>query len=137
MGVLRALRPWAIVFVMGLLLSFVVTALGSGLAEEKALFGVKESTAARTYMIGLLQNEPQSLIALSPKTDVVSRAMQFAQSEQATGQITPISLTYLGGRTAGPLAVHTYAIELRGGTGQRQFFPLALTLANGRVVRRQ
>lgn len=137
MGLVRGFRPWAIVFVLGLLLSFVVTALGAGLAEERAVFGVRESTSARRYMISLLQNEPQSLIALSPKTDVVNRAMQFAQSEAATGQVQPISLTYLGGRTAGALAVHMYAIEVRGGTGQRQFFPLALTLANGRVVRRE
>ncbi len=137
MGLLRALRPWAIVFLLGGLLSFVVTALSSGLAEEKALFGVRESTAARQYIISLLQSEPDSLIALSPKTDVVNRAMQFAQAESAQGQITPISLTYLGGRTAGPLAVHVYAIEIRAGTGQRQFFPLALTLVGGKVVRRE
>ena|SRR5579859_1404977 len=134
---LRALRPWAITFIVGGMLAFVVTALGSGIAEEKALFGVKESSAARTYMIGLLENEPGSLISLMPKTDVVSRAMQFAQSDAAVGQIQPISLTYLGGRQAGSLAVHMYAIEIRSGNGQRQFFPLALTLSSGRVVRRE
>ncbi len=134
---MRALAPWAIVFVLGLLLSFVVTAIGTGLAEEKAVFGVKESASSRQYMISLLQNEPDSLIALTPKTDVVSRALQFRQAQEAQGQITPISLTYLGGRTAGPLAVHIYAIEIRTGTGQRQFFPLALTLLQGKVVRRE
>lgn len=134
---LWALRPWAIVFVLGALLSFVVTAIGGGLAEEKAVFGVRESAASRTYMNSLLQNEPESLIALSPKTDVVNRAMQFAQAEGATGQITPISLTYLGGRTAGALSVHIYAIEIRAANGQRQFFPLALTLVAGKVVRRE
>lgn len=134
---LRALRPWAIVFLVGGMLSFVFTAIGGGLAEEKAVFGVHESTAARRYMISLLENEPQTLIALSPRTDVVSRAMQFAQSEAAGGQIEAISMTYLGGRTAGPLAVHMYAIEIRGGNRQRQFFPLALTLSQGHVVRRE
>src|SRR5712692_6751454 len=134
---LRGSAPWAIVFVLGLLMNFVVTAMGSGLAERKAVFGVKESASARQYMIGLLQQEPQSLIALTPKTDVVSRAMQSRQSEQAVGQIQPQSLTYLGGRTAGALAVHVYAIEIRAGTGQRQFFPLALTLLSGKVVRRE
>lgn len=136
-GALRAVRPWGIVFVLGALLAFVVTALSSGLAEEKAIFGVKESAGARQYIISLLQQEPDSLIRLSPKTDVVSRAMQFAQAEGAQGQITPISLTYLGGRTSGALAVHVYAIEIRAGTGQRQFFPLALTLRSGKVVRRE
>lgn len=137
MGLLWTLRPWAIVFLLGMLLAFVVTALSSGLAEEKAIFGVKESAAARQYIISLLESEPDSLIRLSPKTDVVSRAMQFAQAEQAGGQITPLSLTYLGGRTAGPMAVHIYAIEIRAGNGQQQFFPLALTLVGGKVVRRE
>ncbi len=134
---LRPLRPWALVFLLGTLLSFVVTAIGGGLIDEKAIFGVRESAPARTYINGLLQNEPESLIALSPKTDVVNRAMQFAQSQEAQGQITPISLTYIGGRAAGALQVHIYAIEIRAAGGQRQFFPLALTLVQGKVVRRE
>lgn len=137
MGTLRALGPWALVFVLGTLLSFVITALGVGLIEEKAVFGVRESAAARLYMNSLLTNESETLISLSPKTDVVNRAMQFAQAQEAAGQITPISLTYLGGRTAGPLSVHVYALEIRAAGGQRQFFPLALTLVEGKVVRRE
>ncbi len=137
MGLLRAFAPWGVVFVFGLLMSFVATAIGSGLAEEKAVFGVKESAAARQYMISLLQQEPDSLIALTPKTDVVSRAMQFRQSQESAGQIQAISLTYLGGRTSGPLAVHVYAIEIRAGSGQRQFIPFALTLFQGKVIRRE
>lgn len=134
---LRALAPWVLVFAVGMLSSFVVVALGAGLAEEKAIFGVKESAAARRYMLSLLQNEPETLIALSPRSDVVSRAMQFAQAKEAEGQITPVSLTYLGGRTAGALNVHIYAVEIRAATGQRQFFSLALTLIEGKVVRRE
>jgi hypothetical protein len=63
--------------------------------------------------------------------------MQFAQAQEGSGQITPISLTYIGGRTAGSLSVHIYAIEIRAANGQRQFFPLALTLVGGKVVRRE
>jgi hypothetical protein len=134
---MAALRPWLVVFVLALLFGFVVTALGSGLAEEKAIFGTRESASARRYMISLLENEPHTLIALSPRSDVVSRAAQIAQSEAAAGQITPVSLTYLGGRTSGALSVHVYAIEMRAQDGQRQFFPLALTLIEGKVVRRE
>lgn len=119
------------------MLGFVVAALGGGIVDERAVFGTKESAAARRYMISLLENEPHTLIALSPKTDAVSRAMQIAQSEAAAGQITPISLTYLGGRVAGALSVHVYAIELRNEAGQRQFFPLALTMLEGKVIRRE
>src|SRR3990170_7396802 len=121
---IAAARPWAIIFVIALMLAFVVTAIGTGLIEEKAVFGTRENAAARRYIISLLENEPHTLISLTPRTDVVNRAMQFAQSEQATGSITPISLTYLGGRNAGALSVHTYAIEMRAQDGQRQFFPL-------------
>lgn len=134
---MRALRPWAVVFALGALFSFVVTALGSGLAEERAVFGVRETAAARRYMISLLEAEPQTLIALSPKTDVVNRAIQFRSSEEMAGAVTPLSLTYLGGRAAGALSVHMYAIEIRSADGQRQFFPLALTLIGGKVVRRE
>jgi hypothetical protein len=134
---MRAVRPWALVFAIAFLLSFVVVAIGSGLIEEKALFGTRESAAARRYMISLLENEPHTLIALTPRTDVVNRAMQFAQAEVAQGQITVNSMTYLGGRNAGALSVHAYALELRNPDGQLQFFPLALTLVEGKVIRRE
>ena len=133
---LTALRPWAVVFVLGALFAFVISLIGGGLAEERAIFGQHESADARRYMISLLQAEPQTLIALSPRTDVVSRAIQFASLTGAT-DVTPVSLTYLGGRTSGAYSVHMYAIELRDSSGQRQFFPLALTLVGGKVVRRE
>jgi len=134
---MRAVRPWALVFAIAFLLSFVVTAIGSGLIEEKAIFGTRESAAARRYMISLLENEPHTLIALTPRTDVVNRAMQFAQAEVAQGSITVNSLTYIGGRNTGALSVHSYALELRSSDGQLQFFPLALTLVEGKVIRRE
>lgn len=134
---IAAIRPWALIFVMALLLSFVVTAIGTGLVEERAVFGTRESAEARKYMISLLENEPHTLIALTPRTDVVNRALQFAQAEQAEGQIEVSSLTYLGGRNMGALSVHAYALELRTADGQRQFFPLALTLIEGKVIRRE
>ena len=136
MGALQTLRPWGFVFVMGALFGFVVGAVGGGLLEERSPFS-HESAAARQYMISLLEQEPQSLIALTPRSDVVSRAMQFASAEGTAGTITPLSLTYLGGKSSGLLSVHAYAIEVRSADGQRQFFPLALTLVGGKVVRRE
>lgn len=134
---IAALRPWVVIFVIALMFSFVVTALGTGVIEERAVFGTRESADARRYMISLLENEPHTLIALTPQTDVVNRAMQFAQAEAAEGQITVNSLTYLGGRNMGAVSVHAYAIELRAPDGQRQFFPLALTMIEGKVIRRE
>ena len=134
---IAAVRPWALIFVLALMLAFVVTAIGTGLVEERAVFGTRESAEARRYMISLLENEPHTLIALTPKTDVVNRAMQFAQAEVAEGDIDVSSLTYLGGRNMGALSVHSYAIEIRSSDGQRQFFPLALTLVEGKVIRRE
>lgn len=134
MGVLRSFLSVAAV---GGLLGFVVTAMVGPLLDESGWLGVRENPNARAYMVGLLEHEAHTLIALSPRSDVVSRAMQFRNSEEATGQITPVSLTYMGGRTKGPISVHVYAIELRNIQGQRQFFPLALTLAEGKVIRRE
>lgn len=132
-----AVRPWLVVFLIAFMLSFVVTAIGTGLIEEKAVFGTRESAAARRYMISLLENEPHTLIALTPRTDVVNRAMQFARAEGGQGQITVNSLTYLGGRNMGALSVHTYALELRSADGRLQFFSLALTMVEGKVIRRE
>lgn len=132
-----AVRPWLLIFLIAFMLSFVVTAIGSGLIEEKAIFGTRESAAARSYMISLLENEPHTLIALTPRTGVVHRAMQFAQAEVAVGQISVISLTYLGGRNMGALSVHSYALEMRSTDGVRQFFSLVLTLVEGKVIRRE
>jgi hypothetical protein len=134
---LAAVRPWAIVFVLGGMLGFLLSAIGGEFVEERALFGPSESASSRRYMISLLESEPQTLIALSPKTDVVNRALQFRGAEEAQGAVTPLSLTYLGGRTAGSLSVHIYALELRSNDGRRQFFPLALTLLEGKVIRRE
>jgi hypothetical protein len=41
----------------------------------------------------------------------------------------------LGGSSSGRLSVHIYAVEIQAGSGQYQFFPLALTIVGGKVVR--
>lgn len=133
----KAVRTALATLLLGALLGYVATALGGPLLAEMAFFGNRESTEARRYMIAVLENEPETLANLTPKGDVVSRAMQYLQSDASQGQWTPLSLTYLGGLTKGGLQVHTYAIELRSASGREQFIPLALTLANGKVIRRE
>jgi len=133
----KALRIALATVLLGGLLGYVATGLGGPLISEMALFGNRESTEARRYMIAVLENEPETLATLTPKGDVVSRAMQYLQSDESQGQWTPLSLTYMGGVTKGGLQVHTYAIELRSAGGREQFIPLALTVANGKVIRRE
>jgi len=133
----KALRTALATVLLGGLLGYVATGLGGPLISEMALFGNRESTEARRYMIAVLENEPETLATLTPKGDVVSRAMLYLQSDQSQGQWTPLSLTYMGGITKGGLQVHMYAIELRSASGREQFIPLALTLANGKVIRRE
>lgn len=122
---------------VGVLLGYVATGLGGPLIQELQWFGNRESAEARRYMVGILENEPDTLAALTPRGDLVSRALKYKMSEEAQGQWRPISLTYLGGLTKGGISVHTYAIELRSASGREQFVPLALTLANGKVIRRE
>lgn len=122
---------------VGALLGYVVTGLGGPLVQELQLFGNRESAEARTYMVGILENEADTLAALTPRGDLVSRALQYKLSQETQGQWRPVSLTYLGGLTKGGIAVHTYAIELRSATGREQFVSLALTVANGKVIRRE
>lgn len=133
----KAFRTALATVLLGGLLGYLVTGLGGPLIESMSLFGHRESSEARRYMIAVLENEPETLATLTPKGGVVSRAMQYLQSDESQGQWTPLSLTYMGGTVKGGLQVHLYAIELRSASGREQFIPLALTLANGKVIRRE
>lgn len=133
----KAVRTALATVILGALLGFIVVSLGGPIVDQMQLLGQRESREARVYMIGVLENEADVLAALSPRGDLVARAMQYKMAEQSEGQWTPISLTYLGGVTEGSLQVHTYAIELRNATGREQFLSLALTLADGKVIRRE
>lgn len=133
---MRKTLGWAFsIALVGGLLGYFVTALG-GPAMDRMGWSGGESAEASRYMTAMLENEPETLMALTPQADVVSRALQFKLSEEAQGQWRPISLTYLGGKAGQGMAVHVYAIELRSANGREQFIPLALTIANGKVIRR-
>ncbi len=119
---------------IGALFGYVLAALGGTFLGGTSLLGATgESPEARQYMLALLQRDPDSLAALRPNRDVASRALEIQTSKQ--GQSRPISLTYLGGKTVGRYSIHIYAVELQAQGGASQFFPLALTLVGGKVVR--
>lgn len=134
---MRALRALGTTILMGALLGYVGAALVGAVFQERGVVGTGESPEARQFMISLLASDPDSIAALTPERDVVSRAAQFQQTQEGRGQWVPISLTYLGGASQGRLSVHMYAVEMRTTSGQNRFFPLALTLVNGKVVRRE
>lgn len=104
-------------------------------ADSGILGGGGESSDAHKYVMALLQRESESLAQLQPARDVVSRALQQQSVSQQTTSAKPLSVTYLGGSSSGRISVHIYAVELQATGGQYQFFPLALTVVGGKVVR--
>ncbi len=104
-------------------------------ADSGILGGGGESSDAHKYVMALLQRESESLAQLQPARDVVSRALQQSSVSQQSTSAKPLSVTYLGGSSSGRISVHIYAVELQAGGGQYQFFPLALTIVGGKVVR--
>lgn len=134
---MKVARSALAIVLVGALSSYVFAGLGGPLMEESGLFGRPESPRARAYMVGLLENEPDLLAALLPQSGIAARAMQYRDSTESQGQWRPVSLTYLGGRGAGGMNVHIYAIEISSTRGREQFVPFALTLVGGKVVRRE
>jgi hypothetical protein len=104
-------------------------------ADSGILGGGGESSDAHKYVMALLQRESESLAQLQPARDVVSRALQQQSVSQQPTSAKPLSVTYLGGSSSGRISIHIYAVELQATGGQYQFFPLALTVVGGKVVR--
>ena len=104
-------------------------------ADSGILGGGGESSDAHKYVMALLQRESDSLAQLQPATDVISRALQQQSVSQQPTSAKPLTVTYLGGSSSGRISVHIYAVELQATGGQYQFFPLALTVVGGKVVR--
>jgi hypothetical protein len=122
---------------VGILAGFVASSAFGVVVEGAGLFGSSgESPIARTYMLGLLQRDPSSIAAIRPNQDIAQRAMELQGAAQAqSASMQPLSLTYLGGSSIGSVSVHIYAVGVRTSTGVDQFFPLALTVADGKVIR--
>lgn len=122
--------------IVGGLAGYVGTAFTTTLVVDSGILGGGgESSDAHKYMIALLQRESESLSQLRPAQDVVSRALEQQNVSQQSSEVKPLSVTYLGGGSSGRLSVHIYAVELQATGGQYQFFPLALTVVGGKVVR--
>jgi len=123
---------------VGMLAGYVIAAAAGVFIQDSGLFGASgESPVARTYMLALLQRDPNSIVGIRPNQSIAQRAaeLQAADSSRTTAQIQPLSLTYIGGATVGIYSVHIYAVGLRNSQGVDQFFPLALTVYGGKVQR--
>lgn len=135
MNPLAAIRTWLGTVLLGGLLGYVLTAFAVPLLADTALFGgTGESREARAYMLGILQEDPELLASVTSQRGLIQRALQL-QGGQTPSGFKPVSLTFLGGRSAGPYTIQAYAVELRPARGPDRFFPLVLTLIDGKVVR--
>jgi hypothetical protein len=131
----KDVRTGAGIVVIGILVGFLISASVMTIVNDQGWFTASgESGPARAYMVALLQREADSLSALRPEQDVVSKALAQQSAQQSTSQAKPLSLTYLGGLSQGNFSVQIYAVEVRANDGSQQLFPLALTLLSGRVV---
>lgn len=123
------------VALVGVVVGFAIASAASVFVSDQGWFASSgESAQARSYMVGLLQRDNEQLSQLRPKQDVVSQALAEQAAQQSTQQARPLSLTYLGGGSQGPMSVHIYAVEVRANDGTDHLFSLALTLLGGRVI---
>jgi hypothetical protein len=123
---------------VGIFAGFVAASFVGVIVQDSGLFGTSgESPVARAYMLGLIQRDPNAIVGIRPNQSIAQRAaeLQGADSSRSTSSIQPLSLTYIGGATVGSYSVHIYAVGLRSQSGTDQFFPLALTVSGGKVVR--
>jgi hypothetical protein len=117
---------------------FLVASFVGVIVQDSGLFGTSgESPVARAYMLGLLQRDPNAIVGIRPNQSIAQRAveLQGADTSRSSAAIQPLSLTYIGGATVGSYSVHIYAVGIRSASGTDQFFPLALTVSGGKVVR--
>jgi hypothetical protein len=137
-GLRRLIAGSAGTLLVGLLTGFVLASAVGVVVQDIGLFGASgESPIARAYMLGLLQRDPNAIVGIRPNQGIAQRAaeLQGADSSRTTASIQPLSLTYIGGATVGTYSVHIYAVGIRSSQGVDQFFPLALTVYDGKVQR--
>lgn len=121
---------------VGILAGFILSSVVGVMAQDAGVFGSGESNVARAYMVGLLQQDPSAVTNIRPTQDIAQRAMDLQGAQQSRNTtIQPLSLTYMGGASMNGVSIHIYAVGLRTSSGVDQFFPLALTISSGKVIR--
>ncbi len=123
--------------VVGILTGYVVAGFAVPLLADTSLFGgTGESREARQFMLGMVQSDPDLLSSVTPGRGVIQRAIESQSATTTSAAFRAVSLTFIGGRSIGPYTINAYAVELRPSRGPDRFFPLVLTLIDGKVVRR-
>src|SRR5438309_3669230 len=77
-----------------MLAGYVIAAAAGVFIQDSGLFGASgESPVARTYMLALLQRDPNSIVGIRPNQSIAQRAaeLQAADSSRTTAQIQPRS----------------------------------------------
>jgi hypothetical protein len=135
---LQAVRSSLLTLVVGALLGYVVAAFATPFAEGIPIIGAGgESSQARGFMVAFLQRDTAMMSRFVPAQGIVSRAQQLQGTQSGEGSWRPLSLTFLGGTSAGGITLQIYAAEVVTSDGQTQFVPFVLTLNRGMVVRMQ
>jgi hypothetical protein len=136
---LRRARAPVGTLVAGALGGFIVATLAGQFLTGAPIFGGSgEPPEARAYIVGLLQRDAETLLALVPRRDIVSRAQQLQagrEAQSAAPDYTVTSLTYLGGGSYGAAGVHVYVVGIHRADGLEGLLPLILTLIDGKIVR--
>jgi hypothetical protein len=138
MGIGRLIAGSVGTLLVGMLAGFILASAAGVVVQDSGLFGASgESPIARAYMLGLLRRDPNSMVGIRPNQSIAQRAaeLQAADTSRTTASIQPLSLTYIGGATVGSYSLNIYAVGLRNAQGVDQFFPLALTVSGGTVIR--
>lgn len=138
MGVRRLIAGSVGTLLVGILAGFAIASAVGVFIQDSGLFGASsESPIARAYMLGLLQRDPSAIAGIRPNQSIAHRAaeLQGADTSRTAASIQPLSLTFIGGAKVGSYSVQIYAVGLRNTQGVDQFFPLALTISGGKVVR--
>ena len=103
-------------------------------ADSGILGGSGESNQAHKCVMAIIKRDAANT-QLCSQSPLVQRALQQQSASQQAADAKPLSLTYLGSGSTGKVSVHIYAVEIQASGGQYQFFPLALTMVGGQVVR--
>lgn len=122
---------------VGILAGFVISSAIGVFVQDSGLFGASgESPVTRRYVLGMLQSDPNSTISIREPGTIAKRAaeLQGADVNRSSASMQPLSLTYLGGASAGSYSVHIYAVIFQTPQGN-QFWPWAITVQGGKVIR--